>query len=392
MKVSILFALFFAIHPLQADFKLTRIQFPDQGQLQQEKDAQFYTEVKKNTARAVNAATFLLTLYAAYKASSYFYGLSVMNKLSDARLLRLENLAGANLPDASELTKHVVATGGAVAAPAQGWMSWGAGGVKNFFTSCGKAVAEGSPTILAGVVINGIGDRTKAMVNQSAAAGSVQWYIQNHTKLGHILKDLELFTIEYDVDSKLLNLSDLAQGTNIHIKDFVQDMAKLAKERKQDNFLSEDYFSYLFEEVKKRYTKKSTELEKLQDLASIMQSHKQRFDQEDLFDRDGAHRKDIANLCILLAHEVQKVSTFVLVHFEKNKPQLQGVGHEEKVQDLIASTNRYLELMESMLNSDSEQLRSRSKQNKGMFTCTYEFSKLLRQQCEYIHQYCAMIG
>ncbi len=65
---------------------------------------------------------------------------------------------------------------------------------------------------------------------------------------------------------------------------------------------------------------------------------------------------------------------------------------QKRVEQMVENTNRYLETMEQLLNMEYAELEGMSVANKGMFTCTYEFEKLFREQLAVLHRYCSLIS
>lgn len=369
----------------EQSFQLKRLTVPGQSFIDKEASDLFYRDVKRTTAKALKAVAVVATIYVAFKANAYFQALAHKDMLLAEKVKLLE------VANATKLAE--VAQGGAAAisltAPQASSGIWSA--VMNIPYALGKFVAEGSPTVLASIVLNGLADKSKEKISQAAAPSTVQGFVQEQTKIGQILKDLQVYTIEYDLHSNLLNVANLNQHANIHITAFMQDIVRLAKEQKQNDFLGQEYFAYLFDEVKKQYVKKGSELEKLQDIvvpavAKADRAKQQGAEAVDLFNHDMNHRKDIADLCNMLLQDIQKTIAFIMVYCDQQKHA--RVDYIQKIYSLIDTVNAYVERMEGLLNSEFTQLEESSKANQGMFTVTYEFEKLLREQMGYIHQYC----
>ena len=369
---------------------LSRVVTPTAVMLEQERNDQFYTGIKRNVALGVKACTAVALVLATFKAYTYFNGLVADNKRRDEDILLLKVAQGKDIFDFVKARDiAIIDSAKDVIKSNKGWFD----SIGSSFASFGKFVAEGMPGVVAPLVLNNLFDTAKDRVNSTAEPGSIQWFIQTHTQIGQLVRDLELYTMEYDIQSPLLSIDNINAGTNVHIKEFVHDMAILAQQRNQDNFLGQDYCTYLFTEVKKRYQKKGSELERLQDLALTVGQEELLSAKHELFQRDDEHRQDIASLCQMMAYEIQKVVAFAIVFFEKQQPQVLGcVGHEEKISDIMNCANTYFEQMELLLSTDSEQLQKLSIDGQGMFTITYEFSKLLHQQCEYLHHYGDQVG
>lgn len=369
---------------------LSRVVIPTAAMLEQERNDQFYTSVKRNVALGVKACTAVALVLTTFKAYTYFNGLVADNKRRDEDILLLKVAQGKDIFDFVKARDiAIIDSAKDVIKSNKGWFD----SIGSSFASFGKFLAEGMPGVVAPLVLNNLFDTAKERVNSTAEPGSIQWFIQKHTQIGQLVRDLELYTMEYDIQSPLLSIDNINAGTNVHIKEFVHDMAILAQQRNQDNFLGQDYCTYLFTEVKKRYQKKGSELERLQDLALTIGQEELLNAKHELFQRDDEHRQDIASLCQMMAYEIQKVVAFAIVFFEQQQPQVFGcVGHEEKISDIMSCANAYFEQMELLLSTESDQLHQLSVDGKGMFTITYEFSKLLHQQCEYLHHYGDQVG
>lgn len=365
------------------DYQLKTVEFPTQELVDQERTAQYRSDLKRKGAIVTSGLLTVTALYLTLQAVTYYKN----QEKQDWKINFLAKKAGQDLSKAAD----VVSSQNNKKNPVE------KGVLKRLFDGSCKLVAEGAPPFLATTTFGKMWQITSDKLMEYMRKGSVEWYVKHHTKIPDILKSLEVYTVEYDLHASLLSVDHLNQDGEIHLKRFMQDVVSVAQEQSQDSVFGKDYFGYLFDKAKKKYIKKGSELEHLHDLAAPIQSKIKRaqsgsMQQSDMFGMDKIHRQDIADLCILLAQELQRVVVFTLVHFELQQVDTQThfAGYSQKVMDLIHVSNVYFDTIQSLLNKNGLELEELSKQNQGMFTCTYEYQKALQDQLDHIHRYCAM--
>jgi len=269
-----------------------------------------------------------------------------------------------------------------------------AGGIKNMGASVAgfgkdftKFLADSTTLLAAGVVTSAVYEYLRNKVAQVYQDETLLWFVDQQTKIHVILTDLKQRTAEYDLHGALLSHEMLSQNTQVHLKAFITEISEAASDYKHDNVMRDyDYFAYLLGEVKKKYVQKADQLEQIQDQLVPLIAHRHRvlanLEGANLFDRDAQCRADIAELSRQLLFEMRKLVAFIEMHKHK---------HQARVKDLIASLNRFLEHVETMLKSSQEQVEAMSKQNRGIFTVTYEYERLFDQQIQFLDKYCKIV-
>ena len=368
------------------DYTILPVEFPSESMVKKQQKQEEYDSVKRKGAIITTGAVSIAALYLSWQALSYCKQLD--KQAEDVKLLKAHILQNGQQITLQESVADEPFGFKLLFSKAQ-----------SVIGSCAKSLAEGAPGFIAPALLGKLWAVGSGYLSEQMQHNSVMSYIQHHTHIGLILQSLELYTVEYDLYASLLNVDTFNQEAKTHLRMFVQDISRLAEQKEDDEFLGRDYYHYLFSEVQKRYSKKGSELEKLQDLLLPLQSKVCRarqdgFNAGQLFDTDQIHRQDICDLCSLLGQEVQKVATFILARLEHADAanDIVVAGCQQKVIDLLSICNQYFDRMQTLLNSDFTDLEAMSRQNQGMFTCTYEFEKVLKEQCEHIHRYCTIIN
>lgn len=171
------------------------------------------------------------------------------------------------------------------------------------------------------------------------------------------------------------------------MKAFVTDLIGSAKDYMHEEvFKDPHYFAFLLDSMKKKYTRTSGELEKLQDyvVPAVSKRNRAMVDNhaELLFADDMNRRKDMAAMCDVIAADMEKVMAFALMC---------GPRQQGRVMDMIASCNDFLAHMETLLNATPEKLAQLSKADRGMFTSIYEYERLFDEQMNFLHRYCKLV-
>lgn len=269
----------------------------------------------------------------------------------------------------------------------QGWGSWVYSGITSFGWDCSEFVATSAQMLVSGVVVNGMYNYLHNKVKQVYSDESVIWYLQEHTKIKVLVNDLKVYAVDYDVYASLLSSEVFNQDAQMHMKAFVTDLLGSAQEHMHNEiFKDPQYFNFLLGDIKKKYARQSAELENLQEyvVPNIAKQHRATAGQHEqaLFANDMNRRRDIAQMCTQLAHEVEQLTAFVMMH---------GDRYSSRVRDIIDSCNAFLAHMEMLLNASAEKIQEYSKADQGMFTSVYEYDKLLHEQVQYIHRYCKTV-
>lgn len=251
-----------------------------------------------------------------------------------------------------------------------------------------KFLADSTTMLTAGVITSAVYDNMRQRIAQAYQDESVLWFFEQQTKLQSILADLKQQTVQYDLHSTLLSHEIFNQDANLHVKAFVHDVSDALQNYRSDRDVKNDgYFTYLLGQVQQKYMRQADEAEVLKNHMTPHLAQQARMnsndEQIDLFSRDHASRQDIADLCCLLVDEMKNLLSFIDMHQH---------ACAIRVQDLRKSGNDYLLYMEKMLHSSQQELDILSKKNRGMFTVTYEYEKLLMQQIMFLHKYCKVLA
>jgi|GEM_PF-1512484 len=261
------------------------------------------------------------------------------------------------------------------------------GSMASFGWDISKFLADSATLLAAGVVTSAVYENMRQRIAQAYADESVLWFVEQQTKINGIFADLKQRTAEYDLHGSLLSSEMFNQDASVHLKAFVEDVSEAVRDYRQDDMMRDyGYFAYLLGELKSKYVRQADEYGLLQNQIAPHVARRQRAlasaDGVDLFERDQQSRQDIAELCKLFAEEMNKLLAFIQIHQHKQ---------HVRIQDLVRAGNAYLEGVELMLNASSEQLAQMSKDNRGMFTFTYEYERLFTQQITFLHKYCKIV-
>lgn len=381
---------------VQDSFQLGRVQTPTVLEIQLQKKLQ-----AKRTMRryAVTAGVSLSVVAVLYVASCIRYNLEEQKKLdaksqmsdlgySAANVFRGMSHLGASQSQAVHIQEPVA--GSTLLWPVRALVS----GVKRVGVSASgfgkdfaKFLADSTTILAAGVVTSAVYDHLRNQVTQAYQEETLLWFVDQQTKIRVILSDLKQRTAEYDLHGALLSQEMLSQDTRVHLKAFVTEISEAASDYKHDNVMKDyDYFAFLLGEVKKKYIQKADQLEQLQDQLAplIAQRHRtiSSLDGASLFERDEQARADIVELSRQLVFEMSKLLAFVDMHKHK---------HQARVKDMISTFNQYMQHVEMMLQSSPEQIAGMSKENRGIFTVTYEYERKFDQQITFLDKYCKIV-
>ena len=360
--LSILCLFFTANICADATIVLNRVSTPSQEMIDKEKIRFRTRQVACYSMIIATVAGGIGILHLSHQAAMYLKD----NGTLGVRVKNLENKVGI----------------GNVAA--QGWGAWAKNGAKEFVGDVFSVV----PNFVSTVIITGALDTLKNKYGYLFADETVLWYIEHQTKMLPLLSDMKNFAVEYDVYSELLSAESFNQDAKIHLKAFTSELVDSVKDQTIDSQGDAGWFTVLYGSLKKKYAKQGLELEKLQDTITPYLAQKKRaeiegFSGSSLFSSDVNKRREIADMCNLFAKYAEKVGAFLSMRLGSNSA---------KVQSFVDMTNEYLTAMEHLLNASSEDLEQASKENKGMFTYTYEYEKLFKDKLSYIHRYCKMFG
>jgi hypothetical protein len=369
-------------------FQLDRVILPSSPEVRSE----LYNQKLRNLKRyAVGAGTVVGVLTALYLVNRV-YTAAVQQDVIEGQIARdrqmlewaIARAKAGDLPNLQPLTSSDIA----LPASAQpGFFSQAAHEVKSFAWGSSKFIAGSILWVFANTLANIFCEYSKNRVKQNFADETILWYVHEKTTILPLFNDLKMYATDYDLYASLLNAQMFNQDIAVHLKGFMQDLCGAASRTSQDQFLVENgYLSYLFDEVKKKYIKKSSELEKRQEFVDAMIAKKHRAELEGdamaLFTQDMKRRQDIVQMCNLLVQDMNKTLTFILLRG--------GVAQQVRISDIATSCNAFLEHMEKLLNATPLQLQIYSKADRGMFTSIYEFEKLFNEHINFLHRYCKL--
>lgn len=369
----VLFFPFLSIASQDVSFQLTKVAFPSvESVVQESKDADARV-LKKYVVTSAVIIGALVGVYLCYcmrdAAESHAASVSKMQLIP-------KNVDVAKLPDALKPT-----------VPSQGWFSQFVQNSKNFGFGVGKMFADSGLMLASGLVMNGAYSYASGKINQVYVDETVLWYAHEKTKIPNLFNDLKLYATDYDVHASLLSAELFNQDAKVHLQSFVKDLVGSAQNYLgNDVFHDPSYFEYLLNDMKKKYIQKGKELEKLEDFVIPAAAKRHRATVQDhatmLFTKDMNRRADIANMCEILAQEMNRLTSFIEMRG--------GLRYKARMADMVESCNKFLERMQSLLNSTAEELSAQSKNDCGMFTCVYEYEKLFSEQINFLHRYCKL--
>lgn len=365
-KINFIIALLCAM-PLsmvsQSDavFVLSRLSHPDKGMVQEQRSLQKKRAIYKYALTGLVATAVGAGLYASFKIQASVDG----DKFDKVKKLL-------------ESSKDVIA------GESNGWLTSLTCNFKNACVAVASLFASTIAYSTTNLIIGGVYQSVARNLQMAYSEESLLWFVQTLSDIEPIFAALKSQTVEYDLHSALLSAEMFSQDYAVHAKAFVQDVVDAASQRSTGNDpFMDGYADYLLEAIKKKYTSRSQSFENLQEEMLPYVACKDRVCNNkgpvDLFNRDGQHRQDIADLCTFLVENMKKMLAFVQLHNHKQS---------HRIMDLIHSCNLYIQQMESMLNMSSQQLQEMSKAQQGMFTLTYEYHQLFTQEITFLHKHC----
>lgn len=391
--------------------QIKRIETPTRIQIDHEKAFSYQRQLKRYAVKIGTSATVLVTMYVAYKASQYFKDIDRKLEKVDKRIVEVEEAMQAELEKnvlnspVEKKTKgslssnvELITTSGPAKRVLNG-VRFGAVGAKDFIADLGKSVVESCPTFFSGMILSTFWHQVCSRIVEASRLETLSWYIDEHTQTWTLFDDIALACAPYDLQSELLSLSQIQDKGGVCLNSYVDDLAELVKRHKKSS-VGPDFFEYSSSALKDSYEQKSLELTKLQNYAVPNIAKRKRAICEGLkagllFQSDEVGRQNLADLVNLLTDQVQKIVTFALMHVDKNRSRLSKeiiVRGEKRVVQMISVMNRYLDQMEVLLNMNNVELESMSVANKGMFTSTYEFEQLFKEQVNILNRYCSLIN
>lgn len=261
--------------------------------------------------------------------------------------------------------------------------------LKSFGLSTSKFAADSLLLLVSGSVANYVYDFMKTKINQTFAPESVSWYVLEQTKLSWLFTDLKTCAVDYDLHASVLSAELFNQDAQIHMKALLKDLHQsMVRNYDMDDMQSSAYWNYLFDEVKKKYIKKSSHFEQRQDYVdmAVIKQHRAAIEQDALFlfVQDMNRRQTVSQFCTFFAHDMQRLIDFIAfkIHMKVDSDQT-GI-----VSELVDMTNKFLSHMEMLLSATLDELTILSKQDQGMFTAIYEFEKIFNEQMNFLHRYC----
>lgn len=389
-------------------YVLPRIAHPVAQQIEIEEKNYKDRQLKRFAVKIGTSTAVLLAIYATYNASRYFKELDRRMSRVDQRIADVEKtvdpsmlktVASVQIPASNNSEKFVKNES------SFNPVSWLAGGVKsgvsgtkNIVTDIGKCIIQSFPTFISGMAISTLWEQICRRIVEASKQESLFWYLEQQTELWPLLQDITVNCIPYDVQAELLSLQQVHDKSTDQMNAYVEDLAEL-KAGKSDGFIGSDYFDYSSGELKNAYMKKGSELARLQNYAVSNIAKRKRAVEQGLsgamlFEDGVVGKKNIADLCTMLTGQIQKVLAFVEMHMQKRHAELSTATIERgriRINQVIMTTNKYVERVEQLLNLDDERLNSMSIANQGLFTVTYEFERLLREHFVVLHRYCMLI-
>lgn len=380
--------------------KLVRVTTPLKTQIDQEKNSMNRRELNRSLIRFGSTAGILVMLYATYKATLYFQDTNQQIKSVDQRVSGIEKGIAPIKKDTPVHVPKIPEAQGSLTAMQMvvDGLKASAIGTKDFVRDIGKCLIQTSLTVIPGMVLNSLWQSVAHRIVEASKQESISWYITNHTQLWPVLDDLKSSCIPYDIHSELLSLEQSKNKSGVQLKAVIADMVELSKE--SSNLKEQElYFDYCCKDLQKKYAKSGDELELLQNYAAPHIAQKKRAVESglaatQLFANEEIVKHNIADLCTVVAGQIQKVVSFSMMHIDNGRSTLQQATverGEKRVQLMIDAANKYFDAMEQLLNMNLKDLEAMSMANKGMFTCTYEFDRLFKEYSTALNRYCMLI-
>ncbi len=380
--------------------KLIRVTAPLKTQIDQEKSSMNRRELNRSLIRVGSTAGILVMLYATYKATLYFNDMNQQINSVDQRVSGIEKGIAPIKKDTPVHVPKIPEAQGSLTAMQMvvDGLKASAIGTKDFVRDIGKCLIQTSLTVIPGMVLNSLWQSVTHRIVEASKQESISWYITNHTQLWSVLDDLKSACIPYDIHSELLSLEQSKNKAGVQLQAVIADMVDLSKER--SNLKEQDgYFDYCCKDLQKKYAKKGDELEQLQNYAAPHIAQKKRAVESglaatQLFANEEMIKRNIVDLCTLVADQIQKVVSFAMMHIDNGRsalPKATIERGEQRVQLMIDAANKYFDAMEQLLNMNLKDLEKMSMANKGIFTCTYEFDRLFKEYTTALNRYCVLI-
>lgn len=391
--------------------QLKRITIPSQMQLEHEKTVFYQRQIKRYLVRVGTTASILAVMYITYKATEYFKEIDKRVEKVNRRVAAIETITDVESKknDQRDLVSHKavdqasakiepVTLFGPIKLVGNG-IKHGAVSAKNFMVDLGKCVIESCPNFITGMMLSTLWQQAYSRIVEASKLETLSWYIDEYTQTWLLFHDISLACVPYDLHSELLSLQQIDHKAGVSVRSYVDELAELVANHKE-NCTNDGYFEYASNNIKKGYGQKSFELTELQNYAAPNIAKRKRATQEGLqagflFQTDQVARQNLADLTNLLADQMQKIINFAVMHIDKNRSKLSQEiidRGQKRVAQIIDSMNRYLDQMESLLSMSDQELEGMSIAHKGMFTCTYEYERLFREQVNILHRYCSFIS
>jgi hypothetical protein len=404
-KISLSLILFYAvsIHPVEnlvleptlQSFQLKRVVCPQDKEVAVQRKLSDARELKKvvvTSAVVVGVVVGLYLLYQASEAANAHDEKMAQERHKDMILAAIKEHNFVPGPKNSEPSHDVVQKSTSETSTTKnqtlpGWIGWAGSEIKSLGRGSAKFLANSAFMFTAGVVIKETADYIKNKIDQVYADETVLWFTSEQTKIPLLFNDLKTYSIDYDLYASLLSTQALNLESQLHLKAFVTEFLEAAQSGMQDDiFRDAGYLSYMLYEMKKKYIRKSGELEKLQEYVIPAQAKQHRALVKEhatiLFASDMNRRADIALMCDTFVQDLQKLAAFIMLRG--------GLRYKARVQDMVDVSNKFLDKMEILLNSDAQALEQQSKANVGMFTSVYEYEKIFGEQINFLHRYCKL--
>ena len=391
-------------------YTLPRISIPTSSQINIEKNNYSSRQNKKLAIKLGSCAMLLAVMYMTYNTNKYFKKNDQRMDKNDQRVVKVEK-ALESIIDISKSQQNIPPTEDKIQSShtnisfdlnpiklfSKAAMST-AIGTKNFITDIGKCIIETCPIYITGIFFTTSLQLISNSIIEASKQETLTWYIEQHTQIWSLFKDITHISITFDPHSDLISLPRVNEKSISQMNAYLQDISNFSQEKK-DGLINNDYFDHACNELQKNRTTECGELEKLQNLAIENITKRKRaisfgLNNSELFQDEASLKHHVVDLCTMLTEQIQKVLSFTIMHINKNRlilPKTTIERGEKKISIIIIITNKYIDLMEKLLNMNSKELENMSIENRGMFTCTYEFEKSFKDHISILHRYCALI-
>jgi hypothetical protein len=249
----------------------------------------------------------------------------------------------------------------------------GASGVMRWVQSLPETTGSLFHTLLPAVLVNLLISQGLHKLQEFAAAPfqdhSIVWYLKNYAPIEHALSIVKVNAAHLDLDSFYLDFKTNQLSQKVALKKFMQDVKGAVDN--QDDFLG----SFSPAHITNKYIRQAGDLEGLEDTALFVAAKKM----GKKYTADGCNQVELEQQIFArhaihaftgkIKQDVEKLLAFIVVRY----PRLTLESPE--IQWLIKLANGYFADVEILLNMSDSELAVASREQRGLFTKSFEFDR-----------------